>query len=172
MGRLSLSLGKSFVKAKSKLFRKDVNLKRIVKNINDMDNVRSKVGFPENRPVKSGEFRSMSEVATIAMYNEHGTENIPARPFMQTSFETSRKGVSNRLHIEGKKVVNGRMDAMTAIGRVGEYLTSETKKTVRNWSTPPNAPSTIRQKKGVNNPLVDTGQMVNTITHVEVRHGI
>ncbi len=159
------------VKAKSRLVRKDINLTRILKNIDDMDNVKSKVGFPENQPVDSrGELKNMSEVATIAIYNEYGTENIPPRPFMQSSFNNSRNGISQRLKVEAKKIVNGRTDAMSGMGRVGEFLTSETKKTVRGWTTPPNAPSTIAQKKGnVNNPLVDTGQMVNTITHVEVR---
>lgn len=134
-----------------------------------MDHVKSKVGFPKEKPVASGEQSEMSEVATIAVYNEFGTKRIPPRPFMQTSFIQSYFGIKERLKKEARRVVSGRQDALTGIGRVGAFLASETKKAVRAWSVPPNAASTMRQKKGVNNPLVDTGQMVNTITHVEVR---
>lgn len=172
------------ITGKSKVIRKDINLSRILKNIDDMDHVKSKVGFPKEASVKgqtrkgSGRapFNDMSEVATIAIYNEYGTKDkktgskrIPPRPALQTSFVSNRSGIKDRLKKEARRVVLGKQDALMGIGRVGAWLTAQTKLTYRNWTSPSNAESTKRQKKGVNNPLVDTGQMVNTITHSEVR---
>lgn len=158
------------ITGKSRVIRKDINLSRILRNIDDMDHVKSKVGFPKEAPVASGEQSQMSEIATIAVYNEFGTKRIPARPFMQTAYRLNiRQRIPERLKIEARKVVLGKQDAMRGIGRVGAFLASETKKVVRAWAAPANKPSTMRAKKGVNNPLIDTGQMVNSITHVEVR---
>lgn len=160
------------ISGKSKVIRKDINLSRILKNIDDMDHVQSKVGFPKEAGVASGEQSQMSEVATIAVYNEFGTKRIPPRPALQTSFIVNKNGIKERLRKEAANIVKGRQNALIGIGRVGAWLTAQTKKTYRSWSTPPNALSTMRQKKGVNNPLIDTGQMVNTITHVEGRYGL
>jgi hypothetical protein len=39
---------------------------------------------------------------------------------------------------------------------------------MRDISSPKEEEETIRLKQGVSNPTIDTGQMVNSVTHVEV----
>jgi len=53
-----------------------------------------------------------------------------------------------------------------ALSEVGEWMTAKTKAKIRGLKSPPNAASTIKRKKS-SNPLIDTGQMINSIQHVE-----
>lgn len=159
----------------AKIIVKDFGWNRITHELKLMDNSFTKVGFPENsqvgkprKKVKGEKIATeMSEVAAIAAFNEWGTKNIPSRPFMSTSFDENLQGLNRlkaKLYIE---IVNGRMGVSQALSIIGEFMVSKTKKKIRDISSPPNAPSTIKKKKSAN-PLIDTGQMINSVTHVEV----
>lgn len=103
--------------------------------------------------------RKAISVARVALANEFGGKNRPPRPFMRTTVKTKRKKwrdfVQDLLpqYIDN---VNGMME------KLGEIAVEDLTEMIRIWSKPPNAPSTIR-RKGFNDPLVDSGQMMNSV---------
>jgi len=169
------------------LIVKDFGWTKISRELKLMDGSYTKVGFPENAEVKKPSKKikgekvatDMSEIAIVAAFNEFGTSGtkssrsggssvkIPPRPFMSTSFDESMDGLNRlkqKLYI---KIINGEITLKVALSIIGEYMVAKTKKKIRDIKSPPNAPSTIKKKKS-SNPLIDSGQMINSVTHVEV----
>lgn len=122
------------------------------------------VGFFDGRPhPKTGETE-----ATVAAINEFGVEslNIPERPFMAATARDTKVGV--KLAEELKRNLfqqRGRFSWNT----VGKFYANEVAVTIRDFSSPPNAPLTI-SLKGFDNPLVETGHMMNNVK-TRVRQG-
>ena len=48
--------------------------------------------------------------------------------------------------------------------QLGRIAVRDMREETRRWTKPGNAPLTIDNKKGANNPLVDTGQLQKRIT--------
>jgi hypothetical protein len=64
----------------------------------------------------------------------------------------------------GGLVASGKLDADTAIRRIGEFGQSGVKSYIRNGDFTPNADSTIA-KKGSSKPLIDDGILRNSIRY-------
>lgn len=106
------------------------------------------------------------QVAEYAMYNEFGTETIPARPAIRNTADTMgdewRDALGNLLW--------GGTDAETALATVGQQATEDVQEAIQGWTKPPNKPSTIARKwKGEDNPLVDQGDYQDAIAYQIVR---
>lgn len=159
----------------------DRGWKRIKEELRKADNSFTKVGFPlgaevgkkRRNPKKKVQFagkeryRSISQVAEIAAYQEFGTEFIPARPFMSTSFDESQVELTELKKKLYDKILEGRLTTERALVILGEFMSNKTKRKIKDITSPPNRPSTIK-RKGSSNPLIDTAQMINSVTHVEV----
>ena len=52
-------------------------------------------------------------------------------------------------------------ELLTTLGKLG---VSDIREEMKRWYKPGNAPLTIDNKKGVNNPLVDTGSLIKHVT--------
>ena len=86
--------------------------------------------------------------ATKALYNEFGTEKIPERPFIRRGFDNIEKIVKNA----------------NTPSEVGNQMVKNMKKAILRSEYPRNAPSTIK-KKGFDFPLVEYGDMYNSLTY-------
>lgn len=172
---------------------KDTGMALLIQNLRVLDNSYTKVGFPAGAPIASGKpeikepAKDMSEVATIAFWNEYGTKRIPARPFLSLAYYRYLKGlkaVRDRVYLE---VITGKMPVKDALSIMGEWFAAKVKRTIDSVTTPPNAPSTIRRKNAAllrrtskkkleenlsigttAHPLIHTAQMRNSVTHMEV----
>ena len=108
--------------------------------------------------------RSGLSTGEILAINEFGSpsKKIPARPFMRTSTEEMKRIIRN--YVRGRKAQGipwiGSIEA-NEIGRLGRTIIQDT---IINWSTPPNAPSTIR-RKGEDNPLLETGLLWKSVEY-------
>jgi len=112
------------------------------------------------------------EIATYAAANEFGTDTIPSRPFMRTTIDTNAKKYAGLLGRGARAGITGGIQAtMAHLTALGLVVRSDMIRTIVGWTTPPNAPSTMAQKRGVDNPLVDTGDMQRAITF-EVRSSL
>ena len=109
---------------------------------------------------------SSMTLAELMLVHEYGTDTIPARaPIAKTMY--ARRADIAALHIRAfKAVLSGEMDARKALGLIGVQVVAWIKETIRAGLTPPNAPSTIA-RKGSSTPLVDDGQLINSI-HFEI----
>lgn len=115
-----------------------------------------KVGFPASE--------TNQEIVNRAIFNNFGTINIPERPFMSNAFDDNRSKYVEALKISAPKILRGEVKVGEVVSKLGIVFADDVREEIINLDTPPNAPSTIKQK-GSSNPLIDTGQMKNSVTH-------
>lgn len=104
-------------------------------------------------------------VAEVAAWNEYGTENAPARPFMRQTLKNREEDVIRHGHSQVKKELKGSYNAQTTLNAMGAYVKGCIQKEIVDGEFEPNAPSTIA-KKGSEKPLIDTGRMRQSVTYV------
>lgn len=105
--------------------------------------------------------------AQIGAYHEFGTESIPRRPFMSATLEAKRRDLHDFKQRLLTNVFQGSLGVRQALGLLGQRHEDQVKAAIRKGPWEPNAPATIAAK-GSSRPLIDTGQMVQAIRHVEV----
>ncbi len=111
---------------------------------------------------KGGRFvrAERSNFATDHVVPAH-TVNIPMRPYFRTMIAKQSPGWGVRL---GKILVGAKYDGALALGRMGEVIKGQLQDSIREWTDPPNAPSTVA-KKGFDKPLIETGHMLNSVDY-------
>lgn len=126
------------------------------------------VGIPQQNASRKGEINN----AELLYIHTHGSalQKIPPRPVIEPAIEApdNRANISAELRDAARGVLEGRPDDaalhLELAGQVGENAAVRWFTDPRNgWA--PNAPSTIR-KKGSDRPLIDTGELRRSITHV------
>lgn len=112
---------------------------------------------PYGKPRRISSRKAVS-VAEVAAHNEYGGGHTPPRPFMRDTIRKNwrkwQKFVQDRLPVilDGKKVMT----------ELGDIMSDDISQMILRYTTPPNAPSTIKMK-GFNDPLVDSGQMADSV---------
>lgn len=101
----------------------------------------------------------------IAAQNEFGTDRIPERSFMRTSYDENVTKIQSLIRREYEQVVDGQKTANRALGIVGLYVVGLIQQKIRQITQPPNSPRTIAIKKS-SKPLIDFGQMVGSVSYV------
>lgn len=111
---------------------------------------------------KNGRFvkKSKSNFATQAWVPSY-TVTIPARPAWRQTVAEHKDEWSGLFM---RFVKSGGYDVETAFGRLGDVVVGQLRATIKGFNDPPNAPSTIREK-GKNNPLIDSGLTISSITY-------
>ena len=110
-----------------------------------------------------------ADLLDIAIYNEFGTEHIPARPFVRDFAEKNGEALGKAMDRMAGAVQDGRMGVDTALDQLGTFAEKHQKEHVqqsKKWAKP-NAPSTVK-KKGSDVPLIDQGLMVGAIRYEKV----
>lgn len=114
---------------------------------------------PMGKPRRYG-VREPILVATVAARNEYGVpeHNQPPRPFMRDTINKNwrkwRRFVQDRLPVT--------LDAKKTMIELGDIVSDDVRTMILTYTTPPNKPSTVRIK-GFNKPLVDSGQMAESV---------
>lgn len=105
-------------------------------------------------------------LVAIAFWNEYGTSDgrIPSRPFMRKAFDEGKSKIDRTTARLLNGIYVGQFDAHLALTLLGQLHESQVRKMMTDIRTPPNAPSTIDQKKS-SNPLIDTGQTRQSIRY-------
>ena len=146
----------------------DRGYKRFKRSVKSLKGDYTKVGIQQGSDL--GE-RDIGEMVTIGSVHEFGApkRNIPERSFMRTSFDENMNSIFNLQVQLLEKAKLGIISSKEALSILGEYATTKVKKKIKEIKHPPlKNPSKRRSGGGVPNPLIDTGQMINSITHVEV----
>lgn len=97
--------------------------------------------------------------AQIGVYNHFGTENIPARPFLDVGVMSGAQSYSEAL----EELQPGNLQE--ALETIGVFAQSAVQEYMTDLRVPPNALSTIK-KKGSSNPLIDTEELRSSIKWV------
>ena len=125
----------------------------------------------------------MPDVSEIALWNEFGTYNIEPRPFIRTAQYNANKRISNA--IQG--MLQDGTDMEAVVKRAAQLLGAELKTSITRGTWKENAPITIHggwmhnkktgklfyvKGKKSSRPLVDTGNMVQSIHTGIIKNGI
>ena len=126
---------------------------------------RVKVGFPAGKVD--------SDVINKAVWNEFGTRGgasgggwggpIPERPFMRNSMRSNRGKYRSALRESAAQILVGEVPIKTVLSKLGILAQSDIQSEITSLSSPPNAEVTI-ELKGSSNPLIDTGEMRQSVT--------
>lgn len=100
---------------------------------------------------------------------------IPPRPFMRPTIDRERNNWSAFMKWGAKAVLDGKMTAHNVMDILGGNAAGQVAQSIRNVSAPPLKPSTIRARLharsdqetvgNLDKPLVDWGDMINSVTH-------
>ena len=103
-------------------------------------------------------------VLDVAKFNEYGTSNIPARPFIRGAYDSYKDDLTDMMFKYSSAVINGDMAVSMLNKGVGQASADYTREYLTDLSNPPNSPITIKLK-GSSNPLIDTGQLRDSIDY-------
>lgn len=133
--------------------------KRYFQELKKLAELEVVVGYQEGQTYDDG--ASLSEVAA---YNEFGSSDTPARPFMKQSFEKRERELQAACNQVNISLSNGdtAQHALNVLGVVAKGMVQEE---IGSGDFAPNAPSTVRQKKS-DQPLIDTGHMRQSVNYV------
>lgn len=149
-------------------------------DLSKLNNNYVKVGFPDGKnpgsPGAPGKVRkkkpkkpwdNMSEVARIAAWNEFGVpaKNIPSRPYFRNAIDGSREELKEFKKNVYAQVLQGKIIPHQALELIGLWMQNKIRESILKGSWTPNAERTIREK-GSSKPLIDSGQMINSVTFV------
>ena len=102
-------------------------------------------------------------VAQVAAFNEFGTKTIPERSFMRATIDENRRTLTSLTRSLLFRIGMGEMTTERALNIIGLTITKLMKKKIVDLRKPPNADSTIKRKNS-SNPLIDSSQMLNSVT--------
>jgi hypothetical protein len=158
--------------------------KKLRTELKQLDGAFVKVGFPEGGKVGSPgkrkkdakPYSDMSEIAQIAAWNEFGVPGknkewqIPPRPFFRSAVDGGREALKGFKEKVYNLFVLGRLSPAQALDELGLWMQARLRTSIRNGDWPANAPSTIKAK-GSSKPLIDTAQMLNSVTWIKILAG-
>ena len=135
----------------------DHGFDNIIRQALKLDGKGVKVGIRRGKGSHDG-----TDMLDIAVYNHFGTATIPARPFVSDCAEKNAGQIQEAQKRLVYRVYQGSLSADGALAQLGAWYVNVQKGHILHGGWTPNAPATIK-RKGSNKPLVDTGQLVNTV---------
>jgi hypothetical protein len=138
---------------------RDFGFSQILKSLKALKNKQLHVGILEG----SGDNENGELIADYACANEYGTEHIPARSFMRSTFDEKNTDWNKALNGVAERVVGGEsIDVERAVGLVGEQVVNDIKEKISS-NVPPPLKEATRARKKSSKTLIDTGIMHNSI---------
>lgn len=135
--------------------------KRLMSRVSGLGRLRVNIG------VFSKETHDNSDLTLIHLMaiHEFGAPeaNIPERAPIRKTFIMKKAEYRKMVGQLVKLVLAEKLTMLKATEILGMWGASEVRSTIVAGVSPPNAPSTIK-RKGSSTPLVDTGQLLNSIT--------
>lgn len=140
------------------------------KRLEEAIKLQSRVGYQRGDYTYEEEGKPPADITDVAMWNELGTSNMPSRPFMRDSVDKHTDEISSFCKAKFKELVNGQITVQEMYAAIGAYQVGLVQTEITDGEFEPNAPSTIRKKKS-DKPLIDTGQMRQSVHYVIKQKG-
>lgn len=140
--------------------RRTSNAATLSAHLRELDGVQARIGWFESAKYPDG-----TPVAYVAAIHEFGTTTIPARPFMRPTLTEKRPAWMKLLENGAREVLRGNQSASAVLELVALKAAGDIRKTIASITSPPLSPITVA-RKGNSKPLIDTGQMFQSITGV------
>jgi hypothetical protein len=136
-----------------------------IRQMEEADRRELLVGFPAGGAARrEGEINN----ATLAYIHEHGSpaRNIPARPFLAPGLKRAQSAMVGVLKAAIAAAVRGDRGAVErGLNQAGVIGVDSVQHQIRTGPHAPLKAATIR-RKGSSKPLIDTGQMLQSVTYV------
>lgn len=139
--------------------------KDIAKRVTGLANKEVAAGFPHGSEAGSQTYDNGASVLDVAIWNQFGTNRIPARPFIDRAVDRIENDESGSGSYIAKQVIDGKISSGTALKQIGLVAENAIREAITDDMYEPNAPSTIRRKRS-SKPLIDTGKMRQAVTSV------
>lgn len=135
---------------------------RLTVALRDIDGLVGKTGYFETAVYPDG-----TPVAYVATIHEYGFAGggIPARPTMRPTAADKRTEWADTMAKGAKAALNGQMTSRDALERLTLRAAGDVSASIAALQTPALSVRTIA-RKGFSKPLVDTGQMLRSVTGV------
>lgn len=157
----------------------DAPWRELFQRVLALDSAKVHVGVLAEKGGNAQHAGSKMTLVELAAVHEFGSSDghIPERSFIRsTLYVRSADELARKVEAAAKLVVSGKLDANKALNLLGTFAASEIKNTITQneadgygeYGYPPNADSTIKAK-GSSVPLIDTGQLKNSITYAVVK---
>lgn len=131
-----------------------------------LDSAKGYVGFNANQGIFYPDGEPLWKVAEDNEFGAMTKEGFysPPRPFMQTTINDHRYEYAENMKKVAKKYLEGSKGARLNMQSMLTIMKMDIQESIINWDSPPNAPMTI-EKKGFDDPLIDTKTMLNNVTY-------
>ena len=103
-------------------------------------------------------------MATLGAVHEFGTDDIPARPWLEPGFNSGLKDYEEIMAEGIDETVTEGVDINKSLDQVGVLAVGMVQEYITNLKTPANKPQTIK-RKGSSNPLIDEGLMRGSVNY-------
>lgn len=136
---------------------------KIKKNLLQANQESLKLGWFED--ARYGPENDNLPVATVARFMEEGDPvKYPPRPFIRVGFLPRLKAPEYVPLFQSAitSVLEGKATFKQAYTKMGPVLAKGLQNEIIGWDTPPNSARTIAEK-GFNDPLIDTGKMLESV---------
>ena len=144
-----------------------------IERLGDMGHV-TRVGV-QGAPAAANHQGTSLTVAQIANIHEFGKVIhqprmkrvivIPERSFIRRTVDLYQEAIARREVLLAQGVVLGKFELRQGLELFGMYVVVLIQQRMANGIDPPNKPSTIA-RKGSSKPLIDRGQLRQSITHI------
>lgn len=147
---------------------------KLLKELKHLKKMQVRVGVQGGEPHKvraeDGKETWGADLVDIAIWNELGTDRIPARPFLGQTVDQHGAEIQKAAAQLVQKICKGQLDAQSSFKQLGVLTVGYVQNQITNGDFEPNFPSTIR-RKGSDHPLIDTGQLRRGISYVICKKG-
>lgn len=135
---------------------------------NKLDQLRRQVS--ENSGVyvgvpSGGSYDDGTPLAVIAAANEFGTSTIPERSFLRVPLRANQEEFAKVFRAQLPLVASGELSLFQLMEQLGARAVSVSQEAISGGIQPGNAESTL-ERKDSSTPLIDTGRLRQSITHV------
>jgi hypothetical protein len=144
----------------------------LLRNIKKLTKQEVLIGVPSDHTHRKDEDEVLNN-ASLAYIHEHGSpvNNLPARPFLEPGIKVAKDKISKHLGLAAEASLSGQKEKMgQQLVLAGLTAQNATRAKINSGVEPALAPSTIaaRQRRGRTGtvPLIDTGQLRNSIIYV------
>jgi hypothetical protein len=148
-----------------KIIDRDRGAKALVKRIGEGTGGRAvTVGVHDGEGGAPAGGGSLS-VADVASVHEFGLGTAPERSFVRAWEEENTAKNADVFRKLAESVVKGANTVDTALDKAGLYFAASMQKRIQSGGVQPPLSQATINRKGSSTPLIDTGQLVSSITH-------
>lgn len=128
------------------------------------------VGFPATKDgLGQPWYDSGESIIDVAIANNYGTDEIPARPFMDLARPEMQRLFRDEMAKVSRRLATEDVNLEKVYNLLGAMCAEEVRKAIFDGGWAANSPATIKRKKS-SRPLIDTGEMARRATwHVRPR---